>query len=130
MKLELKAIRLQRQNWIDAVNNSNMDGIGEILSEDAVWIPLGMPAINGRNQIMDWITPSFDGFTHEFKIENNYVKGAGNWAIEHADFFQKISPDEGGEATQHEGKYLVIWRWESDNVWRIERYLDNSDAPN
>ncbi len=127
MKLELKAIKQQRQNWLDAVNHNDIDSVSNILCEDAVWIPPGMPALQGKTAILDWIQPFFENFNYEFSISNEYVKGAGDWAVEHADFTSRLAPKDGGEASEHQGKYIIIWKWEKDNVWRIERYVDNSD---
>ncbi len=127
MKLELKAIRLQRQAWIDAVNSGDIDKFRDILSNDAVWIPPRMPALNGRDAIIEWMTPFFADFKHEFSVEPQSVKGAGNWAVEQSDFISKLEPNDGGGDSQLDGKYLIIWRWEKDNIWRMERYVDMTE---
>lgn len=131
MKLELKQIRLQRQAWLDAVNKNDLKGMEAIFTEDAVWIPFGMPALNGKDAISDWMKPFFETYDYEFSINDMTIKGAGNWAVEHASFTSKLRPkEEGGErgvSSSHDGKYIIIWRWEKDNKWRIERYLDDSD---
>jgi len=128
MKLELKEIRRQREVWLDAVNSNDIDRVKSIFTDDAVWIPLGMPALNGKNAVADWINPFFETYNYEFSIDESNVKGAGDWAVEHASFTSKLHPKEGeGTTSEHHGKYIVIWRWEKDNKWRIERYLDNTD---
>jgi uncharacterized protein (TIGR02246 family) len=128
MKLELKAIRQQRERWIEAVNHGDIKEIAEILSDDAVWMPPSIPALNGKKAIVDWIKPSFDNFEHQFEISDQDFKGAGNWVVEHANFSHRITPKDGGETAEFTGGYIVIWRWEKDNVWRIERYVDNSNV--
>ena len=128
MKLELKKIRQQRLEWIDAVNSNDLSRIGEILSASVVWIPSSMPALNGREAILEWMKPSFDGFDHQYRIDNIRIKGAGNWAFEQADFTSTLTPKEGGGPVENTGSYILIWRWEDDNVWRIERYVDNSEV--
>lgn len=128
MKLELKAIKQQRQNWLEAVNHNDIDRVKDILCEDAVWIPPGMPALKGKEAIAEWIEPFFDNFNYEFSVSEENVKGAGDWAVEHAHFISKLAPKEGGDPSEHHGKYIIIWKWEKDNKWRIERYVDNSDA--
>ena len=130
MKLELKEIGKQRQEWLEAVNGNNIDGVKALLTDDAVWIPPGMPALKGKDAIADWINPFFDTYNYEFAIDDLDVRGAGDWAVEHADFTSRLTPKDGGETTEHHGKYIMIWRWEKDNKWRIERYLDNSEAKN
>ncbi len=128
MKLELKAIRKQRQQWLDAVNKNDIESVKKILSNKAVWIPPGMPALTGKQAIVDWMNPFFEDFNYEFSIANENVKGAGDWAMEHANFTTRLTPKGGGDTTEHHGKYIIIWRWEKDNMWRIERYVDYSDT--
>jgi uncharacterized protein (TIGR02246 family) len=128
MKLELKEIRKQREEWLDAVNNNDISRVADLLTEDAVWIPPNMPALKGKTAISDWMNPFFEAYNYEFDIEKLDVRGAGDWAVEHASFRSKLSPKEGGEGSEHQGKYIIIWRWEKDNKWRIERYLDTSDS--
>lgn len=130
MKLELKEIRKQREEWLDAVNHNDINRVQELLTDDAVWIPSGMPALNGRAAITDWMDPFFETYDYEFKLEDLDVRGAGHWAVEHASFISRMAPKGGGEGTEQHGKYIIIWRWEKDNKWRIERYLDTSDTKN
>ena len=130
MKLELKEIRKQREEWLDAVNKNDITRVTDVLTEDAVWIPPGMPALNGKEAISDWINPFFETYDYEFKLDSLDIRGAGDWAVEHASFTSRLSPKDGGEGSEHHGKYIMIWRWEKDNKWRIERYLDTSDAQN
>ena len=130
MKLELKAIRKQREEWLDAVNKNDIERVQDLLTDDAVWIPPGMPALHGKSAISDWIHPFFEAYNYEFKLDKLDVRGAGDWVVEHASFTSRLSPKEGGDGTEHKGKYIMIWRWEKDNKWRIERYLDTSDALN
>ncbi len=127
MKLELKKIREQRDRWIDAVNKNDIDAMQNILTEDAVWIPAGLPALSGKKSIVEWMGPFFETYNYEFSITDMHIKGAGDWAVEQSSFTSNLIPkdDEDGSSS-HKGKYIIIWRWEKDNQWRIERYLDDS----
>ena len=127
MKLELKKIQKQREDWLRAVNENDMEAIGNILTDDAVWIPPGMPALSGKKTIMEWMEPFFDTFNYEFSIADMHIKGAGDWAVEQSAFTSKLTAKDDDETSTHNGKYIIIWRWEKDNQWRIERYLDDSE---
>ena len=128
MKLELKKIREQREKLLDAVNSSDIDGVADVLSDDAVWIPPGMPALKGRKAISEWMNPFFDAYEYEFNIDDMRIKGADDWAVERATFTSRTRPKEGdGDENAQQGKYIMIWRWEKDNKWRIEKYLDDTD---
>lgn len=126
MKLELKRIRAQRDLWLRAVNENDIHEMATVLSEDAVWIPPRMPAVNSRNAIVEWMTPFFETYDYTFSIDNLHIKAAGNWAVEQSDFTSTLEPKGGGDKSTHRGRYIIIWRWEPDNEWRIERYVDDS----
>jgi uncharacterized protein (TIGR02246 family) len=130
MKLEFKEIQKQRERLLKAINKNDIDSMKEILTDDAAWIPPGMPALMGKTAIVDWMNPFFENYDYEFNVENPDVRGAGDWAVEHSSFVSKVAPKDGGEGTEQHGKYIMIWRWEKDNKWRIEKYLDTSDAQN
>ena len=105
-----------------------IDRLKYILTDEAGMIPPGMPALNRKNAIVEWIDPFFETDNYEFWNDELEVKGAGDWAVEHASFTSRlIHKDDYGSVSEHHGKYIIIWRWEKDNKWRIERYLDNSD---
>jgi uncharacterized protein (TIGR02246 family) len=128
MKLELKKIRQQRENWLKAVNKNDIDAMKDLLTKDAVWIPPGLPALNGKKAIVDWMKPFFDTYSYEFTITDMHIKGAGDWAVEQSEFSSKlVAKDDSGETSTNKGRYIMIWRWEKDNQWRIERYLDDSE---
>ena len=53
MKLELKKIKEQRQEWIDAINRNDVEGVVSYLSKDAVWMPTNMPSLSGRDAVAE-----------------------------------------------------------------------------
>ena len=128
MKLELKKIGQQREKWLKAVNSNDLEGLAEVLTDNAVWIPTGLPPLKGRKAISEWMNPFFETYNYEFNIDDMKIRGADDWAVEQASFTSKTRPKEGGgEESAHQGKYILIWKWEKDNQWRIEKYLDDSD---
>ncbi len=127
MSDHLQAIEHQRGKWIAAVNARDVGQYLEILSEDIVWIPPGQAAISGRTAFESWVRPFFAGFTYEFAIHEPRVQLAGDWAVETGAFETKMTSLENQETGHHTGKYLVLWRKDGGDPWKIERYVDQSD---
>lgn len=126
---DLQAIADQRQQWIAAVNARDAGRYVELLTEDVVWFPPGQPALSGRGAFESWVRPFFERFTYDFVLIEPDVQMAGDWAVERGIFQTEMKSLEDGQSGQHVGKYLVLWRRDSDDTWRIERYVDEAQAP-
>lgn len=126
---DLQAIEHQRNQWIAAVNAHDVDRYLELLTEDIVWLPPGQPALSGREAFESWVRPFFERFRYEFALIEPEVQMAGDWAVERGTFQTQMQSLDDGQSGQHTGRYLVLWRRESDNTWRIERYIDETQTP-
>lgn len=129
MPAALQAIEHQRKQWIAAVNARDVDRYLEVLTEDIVWLPPGQPALSGRGAFESWVRPFFERFIYEFALLEPDVQIAGDWAVERGTFQTQMRSLDDGRSGQHSGRYLVLWRRESDDTWRIERYIDETQRP-
>jgi uncharacterized protein (TIGR02246 family) len=126
---DLQAITHQRREWIAAVNARDVDRYVDLLAEDVVWLPPGQPALRGRSAFAAWVRPFFERFSYEFDLVGPTVRLAGDWAVERGGFTTRMGPLEGGQRGHHTGNYMILWRRDSDGRWRIERYIDETQAP-
>lgn len=126
MPSDREAIERRRREWIDAVNAHDVLRYVQILTEDVVWFPPGQDALSGRDAFVSWVRPFFDRFSYEFASREPEVQVAGDWAFERGIFESKMTSLDDRSRAQHAGRYLVIWRRDSDDVWRIERYVDQT----
>jgi len=126
MPNDRESIERRRQEWIAAVNARDVDGYLDLLTDDVVWLPPGQPAISGNQAFASWVGQFFERFSYEFVITEPEVRVAGNWAVERGAFQTKLTSLNDGQAGQHAGRYLVLWRKEGDGAWRIERYVDDT----
>ncbi|MCW9706642.1 YybH family protein [Fodinibius salsisoli] len=117
----------QHQNWINAVNNENIDEYANILAEDAVWIPPGQQPIIGRKAFRQWLKPFFGKFSYDFSISDERFLVSGNWAFERAKFTSKMTPNSGGDPMAHSGTFTVLWNQDDEDNWLINRYIDDSN---
>ena len=128
MSSDLQAIAHQRQQWIAAVNARDVDRYLELLTDDVVWLPPGQSALSGRRAFKAWVQPFFERYSYEFVITEPSVRLAGDWAVERGGFRTKMRSLDDGQTGRHAGTYLVLWRRESGDTWRIERYIDEAQA--
>jgi len=130
MKTELEAISKQRAAWVAAINDGSVDRFVAVLTDDAVWLPYGRAAINGKERVREWLGPAFAAFDYRYSVSDVRVRVAGDWAVERASFHTKAQTKLGDDAPDHEGDYTMLWRKTSSGAWMIERYIDHSGDAN
>jgi len=126
LDLRVDEIRRTRREWVDVVNAGDIDRYAQMLTRDAVWIPPGQPAVEGREAIRDWLAPLFEKYVYRFALRGSRVQLAGDWAVERGAFASKLTRKSGGDPQKHRGTYIVLWRQNESGQWRIERYIDDS----
>jgi uncharacterized protein (TIGR02246 family) len=124
--LQVDEIRRMRRQWVDVVNAGDVDRYTRMLTHDAVWIPPGEPAVEGREAIREWLEPLFDRYSYRFALRGSRVQLAGDWAVERGAFASRLTRKSGGEPQKNRGTYIVLWRQNESGEWRIERYIDDS----
>lgn len=115
-----------RRRWVHVVNSGDVERYAKMLTRDAVWIPPGQPALEGRKAIRAWLEPLFDEYRYSFRLKGSRVQVAGDWAVERGAFDSRLERKTGGDPQQHTGTYIVLWRQSEKGRWRIERYIDDS----
>ena len=99
---------------------------GKTFTEDAVFMPPHEAAVNGRQAIEKWAN-SFPTM-RELTIEPVEFTGNGDLAVVRG----RYSFTVGGAnepSVSDSGKYIEIWRKQSDGTWKLVRDIFNSDLP-
>lgn len=122
----LLEIEQRRHRWVEAINAADADGFVSVLAADAVWLPLGQPAISGADRIRDWLSRPFAEYSYDYSVADVRVRVAGDWAVERASFRTRAVSRGGAEAPVHEGEYTILWRRTQGVGWLIERYVDHT----
>lgn len=120
---------IQRQrSWIQAVNQTDLVAYADLVSEDVVWLPPGQTSIEGRKAFETWLAPFLERYSYEFSIDEPSFRMADDWALEKGGFRSLMTSRSGGEAMEHRGRFIVLWRRDDDAQWRIDRYVDDTPA--
>lgn len=121
-----KSIDERRGAWIAAIHAGDADGFVAVLTEDAVWLPWGRPAIGGKEEIRAWLRGPFARYRYDYSVSDVRVRIAGAWAVERARFRTQAVERGGRPAPTHEGSYTILWRHTASDGWLIERYVDHT----
>lgn len=120
----MNELRQRHEQWKTAVNARDIEAYAELVAEEVVWIPPAGDAIVGRQAFREWLEPFFQAYDYEYSASNTRFLTAGDWIAERSDFESRMTPVAGGSTKSHTGEYVVIWRRDSDGIWRIDRYVD------
>lgn len=116
-----------RRGWLDAANASDPEAYAEHLAKDAVWLPPGLPAIEGRQAIHRWLAETMASLSYDLTLEDVEIRLADGWASETGRFQARMTDEDAGRSMEHDGAYLILWSEDRDGRWRIDRYVDLTD---
>ncbi len=119
-----EALSAARRSWLEAANASDPGAYAEHLAEDAVWLPPGLPAIEGRHAIHRWLAETMASLSYDLTLEDVEIRLADGWASETGRFLARMTDETTGRAMEHEGGYLILWSEAPEGRWRIDRYVD------
>jgi ketosteroid isomerase-like protein len=120
-----KAIAVSDQEAA-AMQSGDMNQYLSILSDDAVFMPPNMPAIQG-NELRQWLRHFVDGNRVEWpRFEHGETMIADNLALHEYVYTMKVTPKVGGQPAVGYGKGLEVLRREVDGTWKILRNIWNA----
>jgi ketosteroid isomerase-like protein len=123
MNTDLSAARraiLERDDaWKAAAARKELDLAVSYWTEDATVLPPDLPALKGRAAIREYVAAAFaiPGFAISWTSEDVVVSSDGQSAYQFATN-QVTAPDATGTLRTTAGKAVVIWRKDSDGLWR------------
>jgi uncharacterized protein (TIGR02246 family) len=122
---------------IEAANARQVEAMGKgdaqtalaNYADDAVFMNPGGPAAQGKAAV----GAMFEGMLQQttisdIRILTNDVVVSGDLAVESGAYRWTITP-KGGAAMPDSGKYMTVWRRQTDGNWLIIRDINNSDVP-
>jgi uncharacterized protein (TIGR02246 family) len=119
-----------REAHLAALNAGDADAWVACFATDAVQMPPNAPPNVGMERIRAWSGALLAAFRVEFSLDPDEVQLAGtDWAFESGGYSISLTPRNGGEPIQDDGKYITIYRWDADNAWRMTRDIWNSNNP-
>ena len=94
---------------------------------DAVFMPPNLAEIKGADAIGNWMASYPAVSNAKFNIVE--LDGSGDVAYVHGSYEMDVTPPGMTVAMHDKGKYLEIWKKQSDGAWKVVRDIFNSDIP-
>jgi len=118
-------IRKMNQEFGSAARAGNVDALLAYYADDAVLMPPGAPAMNGRAAIRAFWSAFLGAGTVDVTLTTDRVIQSGDLAVENGHFDLTITP-KSGAPIHDKGKYAVAFR-KSGGDWKIVSDIFNSD---
>lgn len=126
---DAEAIRQLIDRAVQVNNQSDAEGFADLFTEDAVVMPQGAPAVQGRDAILAGERQGNAEFFSAVSITPVEVIIAGDWAFVRTGLTGTKTPVGGGEPIPVDAKELVILRRQDDGRWKIARLIGNTNRP-
>jgi uncharacterized protein (TIGR02246 family) len=122
------AIRAASAAWSQAATAKDLDKAVSFYADDALVLPDRAPAIRGNENIRKNWAPllALPGPGLSWKTGSLEVARSGELAYE-TGAYNIVTIDKKGKSTDDKGKYLVIWKKQSDGTWKVAVDTDNTD---
>jgi len=121
---DVAAIRGAENALVDAFESTDRTAWVDFYTDDAIFVGPGMAAIEGRDALLgaaEVVSIS------SMEIVAESTLGAGDFAATYGRGSWVNGP-KGSNSPRVRRRFLMVWRREHDNRWRIARELLNDDV--
>ena len=129
---DVAAIRALAEQWITAVEASDVDGLVALHTDDAVRLPPDGPSYSGKAAFEENFRGDFEQFSIEvvWPVEGTEeIVVADGWAYHLSEYAMLVTPKEGGETMEEKGNVVVIIQRQPDGSWKFAREIWNRNNP-
>jgi uncharacterized protein (TIGR02246 family) len=123
-----QAIRTLDKEWSDATQSKDAVKMLVYYADDASALPFNAPIATGKEQIQKMWTGlmGMPGFSLSFAPAKIEVAKSGDLAYDVGTFELKLN-DANGSPTTMMGKYVVVWKKQTDGHWKAAADIFNTD---
>ena len=127
---DIEKIRNMDKLYDEANLSGDIEKFISLYTDDAISMPSNEPIVIGINAIRDY-HQSFHEQNKVIESKNisEEVTICGDCAIARGTYTQTNVSKSGGESNQDTGKFIVIYKLQSDGQFKIHREIWNSDLP-
>jgi uncharacterized protein (TIGR02246 family) len=122
------AIRAATREWNAAEAARDVERCVSFYAEDGERFAAGSPLIRGIDGLRkEWRKYVLSPGTFQWTTSRVEVSTSGDLAYETGKFVLK-TVDKNGQTSTTNGKYVCVWRKQSDGKWKVIADIDNPDS--
>jgi ketosteroid isomerase-like protein len=115
-----------REEYVEAENAGDIDGILRTFSDDIVVMPPESPPVKGIEAAKGFLGDFLDAFTVDLELVSEDVVVDGDLAYDWGTVSGTLEPD-GGQPQPVSNTYLLVYQRNSDGSWRQSKHIWNAN---
>jgi ketosteroid isomerase-like protein len=115
IETDIAAIELLTCQRVRVFNESNLDAFMALVTDDAVFMPLGVQPLIGKEAIYKW--QKFDDKSFDATIFSDEIEICGEWAFQRVHWEGSWTINASGDTTPYKSKEIFIYRRQPDGSW-------------
>jgi len=125
--VEVGAIEQLMQEWHAGWQNSDIEALLALFTDDAVLMPQGQPVVKGKAAIRSLYETFFNSYTVKGECQLQEVEVSGDLGYFWVNYTLTATSKMQGESIKDDSKSVFIVRRQPDKAWKIARLMDNSN---
>ena len=115
---------------LEAAHKEDVALLIKDLEDGVIWMPPAETNLYGKPEVEEWWKEYFEFFTiANLETTERTLEIVGDIAVERTSWSLKLVPKKGGSPIYDDGRFLTIWRRQSDGSWKIWQRIWNSVKP-
>lgn len=124
---DVETIKKLVQNWHAGWENSDIEALLSLFTDDPVLMPQGCPEVLGKEAIRGLYQSFFEDFIIKAERTLKEIEVSGDLGYIWINYTMTATHKAGGDQVKDEGKSVFITRRQNDDSWKIARLIDNSN---
>jgi uncharacterized protein (TIGR02246 family) len=121
-------IEKANQRFGEGIRKGDASIVGALYTSDALLMPPNSEMIRGRQDTQRFWDGAIKMGVKDAVLKTVEIQRMGDTVHEVGNYTLKIHP-QGSSPFEDKGKYVVLWKKDSDGTWRLHRDIWNSSLP-
>lgn len=115
-----------RDEYVEAENTGDVDGILETCRDDILFIPPEAPPVKGIDASREFLGEFLDTFDITIELSREAISVVGDLAYEWGTVSGTLTPPD-GQSEPVSNSYLIVYQRDSDGTWGQSKHVWNAN---
>lgn len=123
---EVEQVAQLREEYVQAENAGDVDGILRTFADDVVVMPPESPPVEGIDAAEEFLEEFLNAFTMDIELASEEIVVEGDLAYDWGTVSGTLEPD-GGDPQPVSNTYLLVYQRDDSGDWRQTKHIWNEN---